>query len=64
MTEAMEYQRPPRSGEGVEHTYNTVRKVVAKLTEDRPPSPDIESIAKLIASGALPELHFQRRLLL
>ena len=52
MTEAMEYQRPLRSGEAVERTYAIVRKVVPKLIEDRPPSPNIESIAQLIASGA------------
>ena len=52
MTEAMEYQRPLRRGQAVERTYAIVRKVVPKLTEDRPPSPDIESIAQLIASGA------------
>jgi histidine ammonia-lyase len=52
MTEAMEYQRPLRSGDGVERTYKTVRSVVPRLTEDRPPSPDILGIAQLIRGGA------------
>lgn len=52
MAEAMEYQRPLRSGDGVERTYATVRRVVPRLTEDRPPAPDIAAIAKLIRSGA------------
>jgi histidine ammonia-lyase len=48
----MEYQRPLRSGEAVERTYKTVRSVVPRLTEDRPPSPDIAAIAQLITKGA------------
>ena len=52
MTEAMEYQRPLRSGKAVERTFETVRSAAPRLTEDRPPSPDIEAIAKLIKSGA------------
>jgi histidine ammonia-lyase len=53
MTEAMEYQRPLRSGEGVERVYDAVRTSVPKLTEDRPPAPDIAAIANLIHSDAL-----------
>lgn len=52
MTEAMEYQRPLRSGDGVEQTYEIVRSVVPRLTEDRPPAPDIAAIAQLIRSDA------------
>jgi len=51
MAEAMEYQRPLRSGEGVEQVYESVRKTVAKLTADRPMAPDIAAIAKLIRGG-------------
>ncbi len=52
MAEAFEYQRPHRSGAGVEGIYETIRAVVPKLTADRPPAPDIAAIAKLIADGA------------
>jgi histidine ammonia-lyase len=52
MAEAMEYQRPLRSGAGVERTYAAVRSAVPRLTEDRPPAPDIAAIAQLIRSGA------------
>lgn len=52
MTEAMEYQRPLRSGTGVERACATVRDVVPRLTEDRPPSPDISAICQLIRSDA------------
>ncbi|MEM7229035.1 MAG: histidine ammonia-lyase [Planctomycetota bacterium] len=53
MTEALEYQRPLRSGAGVEALYDIVRSRVPRLTEDRPPSPDIEAIAELIQHGDL-----------
>jgi histidine ammonia-lyase len=55
MAEAMEYQRPLRSGVGVERVYEIVRSVVPKLTADRPPSPDIERLAELIRHGAFDE---------
>jgi histidine ammonia-lyase len=52
MCEALEYQRPLRSGEAVEGAYARVRHVVPRLTVDRPPAPDIAAIAELIAEGA------------
>ncbi len=52
MTEALEYQRPLHSGRGVERTFELVRSVVPRLTEDRPPAPDIAAIAQLIRQGA------------
>lgn len=52
MAEALEYQRPLRSGEDVEATHATIRTVVPRLTSDRPPSPDIASIAELIRAGS------------
>jgi len=52
MTEALEYQRPLRSGAGVERTFQVVRSMVPRYTEDRPPSPDIQRIAKLVRNGA------------
>ncbi|MBL9120197.1 MAG: histidine ammonia-lyase [Phycisphaerae bacterium] len=51
MTEAMEYQRPLKSGAGVERAIAIVREVVPKLTADRPPSPDIAAIERQIAAG-------------
>ena len=51
MAEAMEYQRPLHSGEGVERAYEAVRSIVPRLTEDRPPAPDIAAIAELIRNG-------------
>lgn len=51
MAEALEYQRPLKSGAGVERTHDLVRDVVPRLTEDRPPAPDIAAIERLIVEG-------------
>jgi histidine ammonia-lyase len=51
MAEAMEYQRPLRSGDGVERVYEGVRKIVTRLTADRPMAPDIAAIAQMIRVG-------------
>lgn len=51
--EAMEYHRPLRSGHEIEKTVDAIRAVVPRLTEDRPPAPDIETIVDLIRSGQL-----------
>ena len=51
--QAIDAHRPLRSGEGVEWVHGLIRERVPTLTEDRPPSPDIEAIAELIESGAL-----------
>ena len=53
MAEAMEYQRPLRSGDGVERVYAAVRRVVPRLTADRPTATDITAIAGLIRNGTL-----------
>jgi histidine ammonia-lyase len=46
--EALEYQRPLRSGAGVEAAHAAVRTVVSRRTGDRPPAPDIRALADLI----------------
>lgn len=51
MAEALEYQRPLRSGAGVERTHAAVRTVVARLVEDRSPAPDMRAIEQLIRDG-------------
>lgn len=61
MSEAMEYQRPLRSGEGVERAYAAVRKIVPKLIADRPPAPDLAAIASLIRAGLPPLAADSRR---
>jgi len=50
--QALEAHRPLRSGTGVEQAHALVRTVAPPLTEDRPPSPDIEAVAALIEAGA------------
>jgi histidine ammonia-lyase len=49
--EALEYQRPLRSGAGVERAHAAVRSVVSRRTADRPPAPDIAAIRSLILAG-------------
>jgi histidine ammonia-lyase len=53
--EALEYQRPLRSGEGVERAHAAVRGVVSRRTADRPPAPDIAAIEWLIVEGRIAE---------
>lgn len=49
--EALEYQRPLKSGDGVERAFNLVRSVVPRLQRDRSPASDIRVIEELIAGG-------------
>lgn len=49
--EALEYQRPLRSGPGIERAFAAVRTVVSKRDKDRPPAPDIAAIRRLITAG-------------
>ena len=49
--EALEYQRPLRSGAGVEAAHAAVREVVSKRTADRPPAPDIAALERIILEG-------------
>ncbi|NNM26360.1 MAG: aromatic amino acid lyase, partial [Phycisphaerales bacterium] len=51
MTEAIDYQRPLRTGTALERVYQTIRLTVPRLTEDRPPAPDIAAIEGLISGG-------------
>jgi histidine ammonia-lyase len=53
--EALEYQRPLRSGTGVEAAHATVREVVPKRVADRPPAPDIAALERLILAGRFKE---------
>jgi histidine ammonia-lyase len=50
--QGLESHRPLRSGRGVERAHAIVREMVPPLVSDRPPAPDIEAIAGLIAGGA------------
>jgi len=51
--EGLEYQRPLKSGGGVEAAYTKIRVSVARLTNDRSPAPDIAAIAELVRSGVV-----------
>jgi histidine ammonia-lyase len=49
MTQALEAQRPLRSGAGVEAMHALVRARVKPLSGDRSPAPDLAAIIELIA---------------
>ncbi len=51
--QALEFLKPLSPGEGVQKVYESVRRVVAPLTDDRPQGPDIESVARLVKTEDL-----------
>ncbi|HEV8599910.1 MAG TPA: histidine ammonia-lyase [Gemmatimonadales bacterium] len=54
--EGLESLKPLRPGGGVERLYQRIRRMpdgVAALREDRPPAPDLERLASLVAGGEL-----------
>ncbi|MFT5422370.1 MAG: histidine ammonia-lyase [Phycisphaerales bacterium] len=51
--QAIDVHRPLKTGDALEAMHAKIRAKVPKLTEDRPPSPDIETIAQMIADGEL-----------
>ncbi len=54
--QALEFRRPLRAGEGVEAAHAAIRSLVPALTDDRPPSPDIEALALAVRGGLLEDL--------
>lgn len=50
--QAIEHHRPLKSGKPVEKAHAIIRSKVRPLAEDRSPTPDIEAISQLIATGA------------
>jgi len=53
MSEAMEYQRPLKSGKLVERIHQEVRRVVPRLVADRSLAGDIQQLVQLIKSSDL-----------
>ena len=51
--QALDFLKPLTPGRGVQKVYSRVREVVRRLEEDRPLTPDIQSVASLITSEAL-----------
>jgi histidine ammonia-lyase len=54
--QGLEFRKPLRPGRGAEAAYNAIRTIVAPLTDDRPPSPDIEALAQALLDGLLDDL--------
>jgi histidine ammonia-lyase len=51
--QALDLLAPLRTSPRLQRVHDRVRASVPRLASDRPPAPDIETIAQLIASGAL-----------
>lgn len=51
--QGLELRRPAHGGHGSEAALRAVRALVAPWSEDRPPAPDVERVARAIADGAL-----------
>jgi histidine ammonia-lyase len=51
--QALEFRLPLRSGGEVNAAYEAVRALVPALKDDRPPAPDIERLARVLANGLL-----------
>ena len=51
--QAIDFLAPLESSRALMSAHRAVRKAVPTLVDDRPPSPDIESITELISNGTL-----------
>ena len=55
-SEAIEHHRPLKTGGKLERAHEIIRSQVARLEDDRPPSPDIQAIEKLIGDDGFADL--------
>ena len=53
--EGIDYRRPLRSSARIEAAHEIVRTIVTKLTQDRPPSEDIDAMAAALRQGRFDE---------
>jgi len=51
--QGLELRRPAHGGAGSEAALRAVREIVPPWSEDRPPAPDIERVARAIAEGSI-----------
>jgi histidine ammonia-lyase len=54
--QGLEFRKPLQPGKGVAKARDAIRRIVPALTADRPPSPDIETLAAALQSGLLDEI--------
>jgi histidine ammonia-lyase len=54
--QGLDFRMPLRPGRGVAAAYEAVRELVPTLAADRPPSPDIEALAKALRDGLIEDL--------
>jgi histidine ammonia-lyase len=53
--EGIEYRRPLKSSLPIERAHEIVRSIVPRLIEDRPPSTDVDALAKAVRAGKFDE---------
>jgi histidine ammonia-lyase len=53
--EGIDYRRPLQSSSSIEKAHRIIRAVVPRLTEDRPPSVDIEALTRAVREGQFDE---------
>jgi histidine ammonia-lyase len=53
--EGIDYRRPLRSSPNIEKAHAMIRAMVPRLTEDRPPSADLETLARALREGQFDE---------
>ena len=58
--QAIEFHRPLKGGHGVERAHDAIRKVLPPLDQDRFLQPDIETVERLVRSGAFSSIHETR----
>jgi histidine ammonia-lyase len=51
--QAIDFLAPLETSAPLARVHTRIRAAVPTLTEDRPPAPDVEAVAGLIASGAI-----------
>ena len=53
--EGIDYRRPLRSSSSIEKAHSIIRALFPRLTEDRPPSVDIEALTAAVREGQFDE---------
>jgi histidine ammonia-lyase len=54
--QGLDFRLPLKPGQGALVAHGAVRGIVPRLDEDRPPSPDIETLAAAVRDGLLDDL--------
>jgi histidine ammonia-lyase len=55
--QALEFLKPLKPGIGVQHAYDVVRAHIPALEDDRYLAPEIETVVRLVHTGAFSSIH-------